>query len=155
MREKQTIEFSLRLFTLRVRVIGKRTLMQNKNFVTWQKMTQQQVEMKKKELEQFSVQAQNPLKSIMQNTEKKSWANQDFFLSENVDPKQKIIPKKTIKKHSSKQNYSPTNETDVEMLEKLNDTKPNLIKTFTDPSNGMIVDVIINVNDWEVKKAYN
>ena len=51
---------------------------------------------------------------------KKSWANQNFFLSENIDQKQKIIPKKTIKKHSSNKNYSPTNETDVETLEKLN-----------------------------------
>ena len=33
MREKQTIEFGLRLFTLRVRLMGKRTFMQNKNFV--------------------------------------------------------------------------------------------------------------------------
>ena len=76
-------------------------------------------------------------------------------MSENVDHKQNFFPKKTIKKRSSNKNCSPTNETDVETLEKLNDAKTNLMKTFTDPSIGMIVDDIINVNDWEVNKAYN
>ena len=40
------------------------------------------------------------------------------------------------------------NGRDVETLENLiNDTKHDLIKTFTDPSDGMIFDDIINVND--------
>ena len=47
------------------------------------------------------------------------------------------------------------NERDVETLENfINNAKRNLIKTFTDPSYGMIVDDIINVNDW-VNKADN
>ena len=44
------------------------------------------------------------------------------------------------------------NERDIETLENLFDeAKRNLIKTFTDPSDDMIVDNI-NVNDW-VNKA--
>ena len=40
-------------------------------------------------------------------------------------------------------------ERDVETLENLiNDAKRDLIKTFTDPSDGMIVDDVINVNEW-------
>ena len=40
------------------------------------------------------------------------------------------------------------NERDVETLENfINNAKHDLIKTFTDPSDGMIVDDIINVND--------
>ena len=74
MREKQTIEFGLRLFTLRVRLMGKRTFMQNKNFVDLTKndatTSGNEKKKQKKELEQFLVQAQNPLKSIMQNMEK-------------------------------------------------------------------------------------
>ena len=66
------------------------------------------------------MQAEDPVKSIMQDMKKNLELNQNFFLSENVDHKQKIIPKKAIKKHSSNKNYSPTNETDVETLEKLN-----------------------------------
>ena len=47
------------------------------------------------------------------------------------------------------------NERDVETLENfINNAKHDLIKTFTDPSDGMIVDDIINVNDW-VNKADN
>ena len=47
------------------------------------------------------------------------------------------------------------NERDVETLENLiNDTKHDLIKTFIDPSDCMIVDDITNVNNW-VKKSDN
>ena len=47
------------------------------------------------------------------------------------------------------------NERDVKTLENLNnDTKHDLIKTFIDPSNCMIVDDITNVNNW-VKKSDN
>ena len=47
------------------------------------------------------------------------------------------------------------NERDVETLENLiNDAKHDLMKTFTNPSNCMIVDDIINVNDW-VNKSDN
>ena len=47
------------------------------------------------------------------------------------------------------------NKRDVETLENLiNNAKHNLRKTFTDPSNGMIVDDVINVNDW-VNKSDN
>ena len=47
------------------------------------------------------------------------------------------------------------NERDVETLENfINNAKHDLIKTFTDPNDGMIVDDIMNVNDW-VNKADN
>ena len=122
MREKQTIEFSLRLFTLRVRLIGKRTLMQNKNFVTWQKMTQQQVEMKKNKNRARIIFSAGRKSGEKYNTghEKKSWAKPKFLFEWECWSQTKIIPKKAIKKHSSNKNYSPTNETDVETLEKLN-----------------------------------
>ena len=46
-------------------------------------------------------------------------------------------------------------ERDVETLKNLiNDAKRDLIKTFSDPSDGMIVDDIINVNDC-VNKSDN
>ena len=41
------------------------------------------------------------------------------------------------------------------MVNLINDVKVDLVKTFTDPSDGMIVDNIINVNDWEINKADN
>lgn len=50
------------------------------------------------------------------------------------------------------------NERDVEMLENLiDDAKRDLIKTFTNPSYGMIIDNIINVNDWvkDVQQNYD
>ena len=56
----------------------------------------------KKEREQFLAQAQNLLKSIMQDMEKDLELHQNFFLGDNVDHKQnvicdqKVIPKKTI-----------------------------------------------------------
>ena len=56
----------------------------------------------------------------------------------------KLYQKKKVKKRSS-------NKKTLENL--INDAKPNLMKTFTGPSNGMIVDDIINVNYWEVNKA--
>ena len=41
------------------------------------------------------------------------------------------------------------NERDFQTFENLfNEAKLDLIKTFTDPSNGMIVDDIVNVNNW-------
>ena len=41
------------------------------------------------------------------------------------------------------------NKRDAETLENLiNDGKRDLIKRFTNPSDGMIVDDVINVNDW-------
>ena len=51
--------------------------------------------------------AQNLLKSIMQDMERNLELTRNFFLGNNVDHEQKIIPKKTIKKCSNK-NYSPT-----------------------------------------------
>ena len=74
-------------------------------------MTQQQIEARKKELEQSSV--QNSLNSVVQELEKALELNQNFFLGNNVDHKQnnsKIIPKKTIKKRWEKsgKNYGPT-----------------------------------------------
>lgn len=41
------------------------------------------------------------------------------------------------------------------MVNLINDVKGDLVKTFTDPSDDMIVDNIINVNDWEINKADN
>ena len=44
------------------------------------------------------------------------------------------------------------NKRDVETLENLiNDANRDLIKTFSDPSDGLIVDYVINVNDWVSK----
>ena len=70
-------------------------------------MTQQQVEMKIKELEQSLELAQNLLKSVIQNKERDLELNQNFFLGNNIYHKQKFILRKTIKKRSNK-NYSPT-----------------------------------------------
>ena len=45
---------------------------------------------------------------------------------------------------------------DVETLENLiNGPKLNLIRTFTNPSDGMIVDDVVNVNDWINKSDNN
>ena len=82
--------------------------------------------------------------------------NQNFFLSENVDHKQKLFQKRQLKSIV----VTRTTVLQMKLMLKrqknlINDTKPNLIKAFTDPSNGMIVDDIIIVNDWEVNKAYN
>ena len=65
-------------------------------------MAQQQVEARKKELEQSLAQVQSPLKSIIEDMERDLKLNQNFFLCDNVDHEvnviynQKIIPKKTI-----------------------------------------------------------
>ena len=82
--------------------------------------------------------------------------NQNFFLSENVDHKQKLFQKRQLKSIV----VTRTTVLQMKLMLKrwknlINDTKPNLIKAFTDPSNGMIVDDIIIVNDLEVNKAYN
>ena len=45
-------------------------------------------------------------------------------------------------------------EKDVETENLINNAKHDLIKTFTDPSDGMMVDDIINVNDW-INKSDN
>ena len=70
-------------------------------------MTQQQVELRKKELEQSLVQDQNPLKNVLESMEGDLEVNQDFFLSDNVDH-EKIIPQKKMKKYSSSKSYRPT-----------------------------------------------
>ena len=65
-------------------------------------MAQQQVEARKKEVEQSLAQVQSPLKSIIEDMERDLKLNQNFFLCDNVDHEenviynQKIIPKKTI-----------------------------------------------------------
>ena len=69
---------------------------------------QQQIEVRKKELKQSSV--QNLLNSLVQDPGKDLELNQNFFLGNNVDHEEnnpKIIPKKTIKKRKSGKNYSP------------------------------------------------
>ena len=68
-------------------------------------MTQQQVEIKKRARKIFG-EAQNPIKSIMQDMERDQDLNQNFFLDDNFDYEQKFILKKAIKKRSNK-NYSP------------------------------------------------
>ena len=68
-------------------------------------------ESQKKELEQYLVLEQNPLKSMIQDMERDLELNHDFFLGDNVVCKSKdiIIPIKTIKNCSSgKKNYSST-----------------------------------------------
>ena len=67
--------------------------MQQESFVILQKMTQQQVELRKKELEQSSVQDQNPLKNVLESMKRHLELNQDLFLGNNVDH-EKIIPSK-------------------------------------------------------------
>ena len=70
-------------------------------------MAQQQIEARKKELEQCLV--ENPLNSLIQQLDLE--LKQNFFLGDNVDHEQKdpkIILKKTIKKCKSEINYSPT-----------------------------------------------
>lgn len=69
-------------------------------------MAQQQIEARKKELEQCLV--ENPLNSLIQQLDLE--LKQNFFLGDNVDHEQndpKIILKKTIKKCKSEINYSP------------------------------------------------
>ena len=60
----------------------------------------------KKELGKSLAQAQNLLKSIMQDMEKDLELTQNFFLRNSIDQEQKIVPKKTIKKCPNN-NYSP------------------------------------------------
>ena len=59
-------------------------------------MTQQQVELRKKKLEQSLVQDQNPLKNVLESMERELELNQDFFLGDNFDH-ERIIPKKDDK----------------------------------------------------------
>ena len=70
--------------------------MQQESFVILQKMTQQQVELRKKELEQSSVQDQNPLKNVLESMKRHLELNQDLFLGNNVDH-EKIVPSKRWK----------------------------------------------------------
>ena len=56
-------------------------------------MTQQQVELRKKELEHSLVQDQSPLKNVLESMERDLELNQDFFFGDNVDH-EKIIPQK-------------------------------------------------------------
>ena len=56
-------------------------------------MTQQQVELRKKELEHSLVQDLNPLKNVLESMERDLELNQDFFLGDNVNH-ERIIPKK-------------------------------------------------------------
>ena len=70
-------------------------------------MAQQQIEARKKELEQCLV--ENPLNSLIQQLDLE--LKQNFFLGDNVDHEQndpKIILKNIIKKCKSEINYSPT-----------------------------------------------
>ena len=62
-------------------------------------MTQQQVEMRKKELEQSLDQVQNSLKNIMQEMERDLKLNQNFFWCDNVVHEQKKILKRQLKNH--------------------------------------------------------
>ena len=67
--------------------------MQQESFVILQKMTQQQVELRKKEPEQSSVQDQNPLKNVLESMKRHLELNQDLFLGNNVDH-EKTVPSK-------------------------------------------------------------
>ena len=101
-------------------------------------MTQQQVEMKKKELEQSLVQAQNLLKSIMQDLESDLQLTQNFFLDNNAHHEQKIIPKKMIKK-CSKKNYCPTK---VKLRNFLTNISYNHLKSI-DFDNALFIIVLL------------
>ena len=69
-------------------------------------MTQQQVELKKTEVEQSMIQEQNSLKNVLVDMARDLELNQNFFLGDNVDRK-KIIPKKEMRKNCIRKNYSP------------------------------------------------
>ena len=94
MRAKQMIKFSLRLFTLRVRLIERRILMQHRNLM---KNDTTKVELRKKELEQSLVQHQNPLKNVLESMERDLKLSKDFFLGDNVDNEKIIRMKKDEK----------------------------------------------------------
>ena len=70
-------------------------------------MTQQQVELRKREREQSLMQEQNPSKKVLVDMEKILKLNQNFFWEDNVNS-QKIIPKKEMRKSRNSKNYSPT-----------------------------------------------
>ena len=103
-------------------------------------MAQQQVEARKKELEQSSAREQNTLKSIMQDMKRDLQLNQNFFLGNNVDHKhQKIIPKKIIKKPINK-NYSPTK---VKPQNFLTNISYNRLKPIDFDNVSFIIDCIL------------
>ena len=70
-------------------------------------MTQQKVELRKRELEQSLMQEQNPSKKVVLDMDKILELNQNFFWDNNVNS-QKIIPKKEMRKSRNSKNYSPT-----------------------------------------------
>ena len=70
-------------------------------------MAHQQVEPRKRELEQSLVQDQNPLKNLLESMERDLELKQGFFLGNNVNH-EKIIPQMKMKKCNSNKNYSPT-----------------------------------------------
>ena len=53
------------------------------------------------------IQGQNPLKDVLADMERDLELNQNFFLGDNVD-REKIIPKKGMRKNRNSKNYSPT-----------------------------------------------
>ena len=69
-------------------------------------MTQQQVELRKKELEKSMVEDQNSLKNLLESMKRDLGLNQDFLLGNNVNH-EKTIPQKKMKKYSSNKNYNP------------------------------------------------
>ena len=111
-------------------------------------LTQQQIKKKKKEREQSSANAQNPLKIVMQDMEKNLELNQNFFLDNNVDHKQNIILKKTIKKRSSKK-YSTTK---VKSINDLTSISYNRLKSIDFDIASFINDcfthILLNLNPF-------
>ena len=53
------------------------------------------------------IQGQNPLKDVLADMERDLELNRNFFLGNNVD-REKIIPKKGMRKNRNSKNYSPT-----------------------------------------------
>ena len=118
-------------------------------------MTQQQVELRKKQLEQSLVQDQNPLKNVLESMERDRELNQDFFLGDNVNH-EKIIPQKKMKKYSSNNNYCPTK---VESRNFLTNVSYNRLKSADFSNASFIMDcytyILFNLNLFFLEQKFD
>ena len=120
-------------------------------------MTQQQVELKKGELEQSLMQEQNPLKNVLLNIEKDLELTQNFFLDDNANYK-KIIPRKEMKKSRNRngKNYSPTK---VKVQNFLTNIFHNRLKNVGFNNASFITDcytyVLLNLNPFFLERKFD
>ena len=106
-------------------------------------------------------QAQNLLKSVMQDMERDLELNQNFFLGDNfgheqnVICNQKIIPKKTIKKRNKK-NYSPAK---VRSRNFLTNISYNRLKRINFNNASFIIDcytyILFNLNPFFLERKFD